>query len=631
MADKVYKTAESNGMTKYYDSGGNVLGYTYKDADGLTRVLDKNMRDTGDRSFLDPSTGMTKVTGSGGELKGYNYRDANGLFHSTVQTNSGSGNKDAGYGESGPETWRGGLFSDGNKGPETQPEGSSMWDVFQGGDSGETGTSSGSGSATDRIPSERNAWDDIERQTDEYLAKKAETASQLKREEREHERPSGAEVRKFAPKENCTAELAREFLEYTAYLLYAKGVKPDSYVSEEYTHTDHEKRGPFGIFRKKVRTKERMPAVRYWELRDAEESISNAGNDLIEYDRHTYICLYPGGRVMSRKTEYKVYSNETIFLEAGVEELSVDKEPSAYAALANYILNKNGIDMSFDRYAKERDRITFDDTYVEQTEKDLLEERKRLQRPKVTDDRVFSDLHWIAAAIFLIAFFTTNRNPGWIIYFIQAFLFFAAYQMFIKYDGSGRLRPDSPSIGFEVLVSVMTGFTMLVKNRFNVWFYHNVYDNSVPMMFLAAVIGVMGISAMIKQFGKTGEEKGAASSGRKLLLRIAVAAVIIASAVLRIKAMMPYDSDHTKYSVILLMIEAGSMIAALDWKIPLGLYLLYGIINYSYELWFFRPGDWKYTYKLPMAGVAYAAVIAGIATAVYVYICLRNRRREKQR
>ncbi|MBR5071840.1 MAG: hypothetical protein IKX27_08095, partial [Oscillospiraceae bacterium] len=600
MADKVYKTEESNGMTKYYDSGGNVLGYTYRDSDGLTRVLDKNMRDTGDRSFLDPSTGMTKVTDSSGELKGYNYRDANGMFHSTVSGNSGSGKKDP-ESSGGPGTWRGGLFSDGNRGSESKAEGSSIWDAFRGGDSDNTGTS---GSAQGRTPSERNAWEEIERQTDEYLAKKAETASHLKREEREHERPSRAETLKFAPKENCTAELAREFLDYTAYLLYKNGVKPGSYVSEEYIHTDHEKRGPFGIFRKRVKKKQRMPAARYWELRDAEESISNAGNDLIEYDRHTYTCLYPGGRVMSRKTEYKVYSNETIFLEAGLEELSVDRDPSAYAALASCLLSKNGIDMSFDRYVKERNRITFDDSYVEQTRKDLQEERKRLQRPKVTDDRVFNDLHWIAAVIFLIAFFTTNRNPGWIIYFIQAFLFFAAYQMFIKYDESGRLRPESPSIGFEVLVSVMTGFTMLVKNRFNVWFYHNVYDNSVPMMFLAAIIGVMGISAMIKQFGKAGNEKGAASSGKKLLLRIAVAAVIIASAVLRIKAMMPYDSDHTKYSVILLMIEAGSVIAALDWKIPLGLYLLYGIINYSDELWFFRPGDWKYTYKLPMAGVA---------------------------
>ncbi|MBQ3411759.1 MAG: hypothetical protein IJG67_01865 [Oscillospiraceae bacterium] len=629
MAGKVYTSQEPNGMTKYFDSGGNVLGYTYKDADGLIRTLDKNMKDTGDRSFLDPSTGMVKTVDHAGDLKGYTYRDSDGIVRTTIK-------KDSDTASSGAARSDGGLFSEKKK--EESTGSGSIFDAFSSGNSGrEARTSSSVSSGTNKDSLYSQTYAEMMRQADADIERRRQEVSKLKRQDYDFDHPSRSELIRFRPAENCTADSAAEFMRYTAYLLYKNGNMPESYLPEKYKRTDYEKRGPFGLFRKRHTTEIDLPVERYWRLRDYGDGTTNMNASVEEFEDHTYVCLCPDGKVKERTTEEKVLRSAAylyggfLCLETGYREISVASDPAGYVSLANYLLYSKKIDMSYDRFIRSRSSISFDDSHVVKLNEALKKEREEQKKPIITDERTLSDIHWTAGIFFLLALLTSKVLPGWIPYALSGTVFWVAYRLLADYELGFRPLQQRP--GFEVLVIAMTAFTVFIKTRLNRWLYHDYYDLRMPVMFLWCVAGTMLFSAVMKLFGEKSDKKNSASAGpAAVLVKAGLTIALLGAAAIRLWSMRTDLYDPARYSVVMLLIEAGCIIMDTDWKISLGSYLLYGIFNYKDELWFFKPSNWGSYFRpvSPVVGVVASAIIAGLVTIYVVFKGIKARSADKK-
>lgn len=446
--------------------------------------------------------------------------------------------------------------------------------------------------------------------------------------------PSTDQQNRMRPLVPCSPQDAAEYLRFAAQLLYENGVKPESFVGEYRTRKDVIKRGPFGLLSRDDSKKVRVPVERYWELRDSGIRIEHRDETVDIYEDHEYICLLPGGKLMKRTSEEKSFRDYKIPYqenEKGSSALSMDHDPAGYVALADWRLSESKVDMSFEKYMQQKAVSPVNDLYIDEIRQQVKKEQEELMEPRTTEQREFSDLHWSAAIVFILVLLTSKVFPGWVPYMITGTAFIILWTQYIQYDAG--LRPMSRTVWFEVIVTALTGVTMLVKYKFNEWLYHNYYDNRIPLILLGCIIAIMLASATgkLSASAKGTDVPVKLRAGSFSAVKLVSAPVLIGAAALRLWSKRTFMSDPARYSVILLAAEAACIVFGADWKICAGLYLLYGIFNASDLIDAFRPGEWSWFFRTEVGVCGFiAAAAAGLVTLWVILEAVRKKKDTKE-
>ena len=295
---------------------------------------------------------------------------------------------------------------------------------------------------------------------------------------------------------------AKDYAKYSAKLLFQNNIKIDSKVNatdEIGTRKEITKSGPFYLISKTKKVKVKYSKDNGWILVDNYDIDHAYSNEVDDREDHNEIILTPHGKVLS-------YSYREMYYVPGYRKNSYERyndaisetNPKNYVSLINYYFAKNKIDMSMDKYLKEKPEIS--DDILDEYDKQIEKEKKDLLKTVVNKEGMFNSFHYTALILFIFAFMVGPKILSGFLYALVGFIWVALYpaSSFTK----DSINPDSDGIGHEIVVSILTSFCIFVKYGANNYLFGGHYDNELSLVFLSGIIVVMIASAVYKIFNK---------------------------------------------------------------------------------------------------------------------------------
>lgn len=401
---------EGNGVTRYTDSSGKVVGYTQKDAAGVIHHLDSNFNDTGTKTYTDDSGLMRTVDGwAVNEYSGY--KDSNGLV---IQTD-----------HMGREV---GAFLD---------YGDGTVNVY-------------SSSPEDIQQARVDAY--VHTTYEDLVNRNTPPKRTIS-----GKRYSDDELRPFYPQVKYEISQAEAYLRYAGTLLLRKhrgSITTDTLTAER---QDKHTYGPFNLLSRITNTKVDVPRLEYWELNHEFTERTSLDEFIREEDHTLDTGITPEGKLIfvsydetfyTQKGYYK-YHDYSVRTPSDISEISLHNSADWEIALVDNYLAALKEDMSFSKYLSDPSSYREDPQLIADYQTDLRNRAKELTDPRKIADGKLNNWHWWAI-IPLIPCLLTVTDMVRILFALMFLVWLFVYPIsHFRYE---KINPKADNINYEIII-----------------------------------------------------------------------------------------------------------------------------------------------------------------------------------